>query len=191
MNHRLIAFAVLALGFLATPVSAAERIGYVDMARVMSESAAGKRARAEIEGMVKLKQEQISRESQKLKTLQQSLEKEQLTLTAAQKRTKQRDFDKKVQDYQQLAADTQRELGQKNVEHSRKVIVDVRAVIREIAQQEKTAVGAREKRPAGAVRRGWSRPDRQGHQGVRRQVQEIAAGSRGVRATPFRGGAFS
>ena len=86
MNHRLIAFAVLALGFLATPVSAAERIGYVDMARVMSESAAGKRARAEIEGMVKLKQEQISRESQKLKTLQQSLEKEQpLTLTAAQK----------------------------------------------------------------------------------------------------------
>jgi outer membrane protein len=137
VNHRLIAFAVLALGFLATPVSAAERIGYVDMARVMSESAAGKRARAEIEGMVKLKQEQISRESQKLKTLQQSLEKEQLTLTAAQKRTKQRDFDKKVQDYQQLAADTQRELGQKNVEHSRKVIVDVRAVIREIAQQEK------------------------------------------------------
>ena len=42
-----------------------------------------------------------------------------------------------MQDYQQLAADTQRELGQKNVEHSRKVIADVRAVIRDIAQQEK------------------------------------------------------
>ena len=151
MNHRLVAFAVLVLGFLAAPVHAADdsgmeevepvgragRIAYVDMARVVNESAAGKRARAEIEGMVKLKQEQISREGQKLKTLQQALEKEQLTLTDAQKRTKQRDFDKKVQDYQQLAQDTQREIGQKDAEHSRKVITDVRAVIREIAQQEK------------------------------------------------------
>lgn len=137
VNHRFITFAVLVLGFLATPVSAAERIGYVDMARVVNESAAGKHARAEIEGMVKLKQEQISREGQKLKTLQQALEKEQLTLTDAQKRTKQRDFDKKVQDYQQLAQDTQREIGQKDAEHSRKVITEVRAVIREIAQQEK------------------------------------------------------
>jgi len=137
VNHRLVAFAVLVFGFLAAPAHAAERIAYVDMARVVNESAAGKRVRAEIEGMVKLKQEQISREGQKLKTLQQSLEKEQLTLTDAQKRTKQRDFDKKVQDYQQLAQDTQREIGQKDAEHSRKVITDVRAVIRDIAQQEK------------------------------------------------------
>lgn len=137
MNYRLVALAVFVFGFLAAPVHAAERIGYVDMARVMNESAAGKRARAEVEGMVKLKQEQISREGQKLKTLQQSLEKEQLTLTDAQKRTKQRDFDKKVRDYQQLTQDSQREIGQKDAEHTRKVITDVRAVIRDIAQQEK------------------------------------------------------
>ena len=65
------------------------------------------------------------------------MEKEQLTLTDAKKRTKQRDFDKKVQDYQQLAQDTQREIGQKDAENFRKVVTDVRAVIREIAQQEK------------------------------------------------------
>ncbi len=139
MNHRFIAVTgtVLVLGFLVTPTQAAERIGYVDMVRVVNESVAGKRARADIEGMVKLKQEQISREEQKLKSLQQALEKEQLTLTDAQKRTKQRDFDKKVQDYQQLAQDTQREIGQKDIEHSRKTLTDIRAVIRDIAQHEK------------------------------------------------------
>ena len=98
MNYRFVALiaAMLVAGFPVTPVQAAERIGYVDMARVVNESVAGKRARADIEGMVKLKQEQISREGRKLRTLEQSLERGQLTLTGAQKRTKQREFGKKV-----------------------------------------------------------------------------------------------
>lgn len=136
MKHRIVVSAVVFLFVVAT-ASAAERIGYVDMARVVNESAAGKRAKTEIEGMVKQKQDQVNREGQKLKSLQQALEKEQLTLTDAQKRTKQREFEQKVQAYQQLAAEAQRDIGQKDAEHSRKVLADVRGVIREIAQQEK------------------------------------------------------
>ncbi|OGI39154.1 MAG: hypothetical protein A2V91_06730 [Candidatus Muproteobacteria bacterium RBG_16_64_10] len=128
---------MLVAGFLATPAQAEGRIGYVDMQRAVTESQSGKRARAEIESAVKKRQEQVSREGQKLKALQQSLEKEQLTLTDTQKRTKQRDFEQKVQTYQQLAADAQRDLSQMDAEHSRKVLTDVRAVIREIALAEK------------------------------------------------------
>ena len=139
MNYRLVALiaAMLVAGFLATPAQAEGRIGYVDMQRAVTESQSGKRARAEIESAVKKRQEQVSREGQKLKALQQSLEKEQLTLTDTQKRTKQRDFEQKVQTYQQLAADAQRDLSQMDAEHSRKVLTDVRAVIREIALAEK------------------------------------------------------
>lgn len=123
--------------FAAAPVMAAERIGYVDVQRVVSESAAGKRAYAEIESQVKQKQEQVNREGQKLKAQQQALEKEQLTLTDAQKRAKQREFEKKVQAYQQLAATAQRELSDLEAERTNKVITDIRSVIREVAQQEK------------------------------------------------------
>lgn len=139
MNYRFVALigAMLVAGFPATAVQAEGRIGYVDMQRAVTESQSGKRARAEIESAVKKKQEQVSREGQKLKALQQALEKEQLTLTDTQKRTKQRDFEQKVQTYQQLAADGQRELSQMEAEHTRKVLTDIRAVIREIAQAEK------------------------------------------------------
>lgn len=139
MNYRFVALigALLVAGFPATAAQAEGRIGYVDMQRAVTESQSGKRARAEIESAVKKKQEQVSREGQKLKALQQSLEKEQLTLTDTQKRAKQRDFEQKVQTYQQLAADGQRELSQMDAEHSRKVLTDIRAVIREIAQAEK------------------------------------------------------
>lgn len=139
MNYRFVALigAMLVAGFLATPAQADGRIGYVDMQRVIAESAAGKRAKADLEGMAKQKQEQVARESQKLKALQQALEKEQLTLTETQKRTKQRDFEQKVQAYQQLAGDAQRELSQKEAEHFRTVLVGIRDIIREIAKGEK------------------------------------------------------
>jgi len=129
--------AVLVASFATAPAFAAERIGYVDMQRVVSESAAGKHARAEIEGMIKQKQEQVNREGQKLKTLQQSLEKEQLTLTDAQKKTKQREFEKKVQAYQQLAAEAQRDLREKEAEFTRKALTDIRTAIRELAKEGK------------------------------------------------------
>lgn len=131
-------FLIAAAALAAEPVSAADqRIGYVDMQRVVTESAAGKRARAEIEGLVKQKQEQVNREGQKLKSQQQALEKDQLTLTEAQKKAKQREFEQKVQAYQQLAATAQRELSDLDSERSRKVLTDIRGVIREVAQQEK------------------------------------------------------
>jgi len=136
VKHRIVVSAAVLL-FAAAPAPAAERIGYVDMQRVVTESAAGKRAKAEIEGVAKQKQEQVDRERRKLQAQQQALEKEQLTLTETQKRTKQRDFERKLQAYQQLAAEAQREIGQKGAERERKVLTDVRAVIREIAHQEK------------------------------------------------------
>ncbi len=135
MTHRIVISAVVFL-FASASASAADRIGYVDMARVVNESAAGKRAKAEIEGIIKQKQEQVNREGQKLKTQQQALEKEQLTLTEAQKRAKQRAFEQKVQAYQKLAAEAQRDIGQKDTERSRQVLTAVRGVIRELAQQE-------------------------------------------------------
>jgi outer membrane protein len=130
-------FLMAAVAFAAGPALAAERIGYVDVQRVVTESAAGKRAFAEMESQVKQKQEQVNREGQKLKAQQQALEKEQLTLTDAQKRAKQREFEKKVQAYQQLAATAQRELSDLEAERTNKVITDIRGVIREVAQQEK------------------------------------------------------
>jgi len=137
VRHSLIVSTGVALLCAAVSASAAERIGYVDMQRVVSESAAGKRARAEIEGMIKQKQEQVNREGQKLKALQESFEKEKLTLTEAQRKTKERDFEKKVQSYQQLAADAQRDLREKDNEYTRKALTAIRAAIRELAKEEK------------------------------------------------------
>jgi outer membrane protein len=113
------------------------RFGYVDLNKVLLESKTGKRNKAEIEKLVKQKQEQITKEVQKTKNLHQTLEKDQLVLTDAQRRTKQREIQQKREDLQQMERDAQREVNKKNNEFLNKAMGEVRQITAEIAREEK------------------------------------------------------
>ena len=133
------ALAVLAISNMA---SAGEKpaIGYVDVRTVLLESKAGKQHKAEIEKIVKDKQATFKKEEEKLKTLQQNLEKEMLTLSDAQKQEKQRGFQEKVQTLQKNAQEVERDLRQKDSEYSNKAIEEMRKVIAEVAKEEKLSL---------------------------------------------------
>lgn len=133
-----ILLAVLLSGIAAGSGYAADvRIGYVDMRRVMTETKTGKRVKGEIEKTIKQRQESLSREEQGLKSMQQAYEKDKLLLSEAQKQTKQKEFDEKLKAYQQSAAEAQREIGQKEQEFARHAIPEIRAIIRDLAKEEK------------------------------------------------------
>jgi len=116
------------------------KYGYVDMRKLMLESKAGQRGKSEIERLVKQKQEQIAKEEQKIKDLRQAADKDQLVFTEAQKRAKQREIQQKTEDLQQLAKDAQREVAKKDNEFSSKAIAEIRALIAEIAKEEKLSL---------------------------------------------------
>ena len=67
------------------------KIGYVDLRQVLMESNVGKQHKAAMEKVVKEKQGALEQEEKKLQTQKEGYEKDQLTYTDAQKRTKQRD----------------------------------------------------------------------------------------------------
>lgn len=133
------ALAVLAVSSMA---GAADKpsIGYVDVRTVLLESKAGKQHKTEIEKIVKDKQAALKKEEEKLKTLQQSLEKEMLTLSDSQKQEKQRDFQEKVQALQKNAQEAERDLRQKDSEYTAKAIDEIRKVITEVAKEEKLSL---------------------------------------------------
>jgi len=133
----------MAAGLLiGAPVLAADsvKIGYVDVRAVVLESKSGKQHKAEMDKFVKDKQAALKKEEDKLKSLQQSLEKEMLTLTEAQKQDKQRGFQEKVQAFQKMAQEAERELRQKDTEHTNKSLDEVRKIIAEVAKQEKVGL---------------------------------------------------
>ena len=123
-------------------VGAADKpaIGYVDMRTVLVESKAGKQHKTEIDKQAKDKQAPLKKEEDKLRTLQQTLEKEMLTLTDTQKQEKQRSFQEKVQTFQKSVQDAERELRQKDAEFTNKLVEEIRKVIAEVAKEEKLSL---------------------------------------------------
>ena len=133
----------MAAGLLiGAPVLAADsvKIGYVDVRVVLLESKAGKQHKADMEKFVKDKHAVLKKDEEKLKSMQQALEKELLTLTEAQKQDKQRGFQEKVQAYQKMGQDAERELRQKDTEHTSKSLEEIRKIITEVAKDEKASL---------------------------------------------------
>jgi outer membrane protein len=113
------------------------RIGIVDMRKVLNESKAGKVTKVEIEKMVKQRQQALERDEKQLEGLQQAYEKEKLLLSEAQKQAKQKDFDTKLKAFQQATAAAQRDLQKQEAEFMQKAIPEVRAIIADLAKQQK------------------------------------------------------
>ncbi len=127
---------------VGAPVLAADgvKIGYVDVRAVLLESKSGKQHKANLETLAKDKQAAIKKEEDKLKSLQQTLEKEILTLTEAQKQEKQRSFEEKVLAYRKMGSDADRELRQKDAEYTNKALEEIRKVTTEVAKEEKVGL---------------------------------------------------
>jgi outer membrane protein len=141
MKKRILWSMVVSL-LVSAPVLAADnvKIGYVDVRTVVLDSKAGQQHKAEMDKFVKDKQAALKKEEEKLKTLQQSLEKEMLTLTEAQKQDKQRGFQEKVQAFQKSVQDDERELRQKDAEYTNKALEVIRKVIADVAKEEKVGL---------------------------------------------------
>jgi outer membrane protein len=135
----LLSVAALAAAILTAPAFAAEaaRVGYVDLRKVMLESKIGKKNRAEIEKLVAQRKEQLGKEEQKLKALQEAYEKDQLILTEEQKKARHKEFQDRAQAYQKLRAEAEQEVSKKDAEFSQKAVGEVREILAEIARERK------------------------------------------------------
>lgn len=116
------------------------KIGYVDVRQVLIQSNAGKQFQAVTEKAGKEKQNMFAAEEKKLQALKDAYEKDQLTYSEAQKRSKQRDLQDKYQALQDSVNDTQKEFRQKEGEFTGKSLKDIRTVIAEVAKEEKTTL---------------------------------------------------
>ena len=133
---------ILMTVFLNGVATAADRpaIGYVDMRQVMLESKIGKHNRGVIEKFVEDKKAVVAREEAKLKALQESFQKDQLLMTDAQKKDKQREFEAKVEAYQKMVAEAKQTINQKDTEFTNKTISEVKDIVRDIAKEMKISL---------------------------------------------------
>ena len=130
------------LMMLEDAVLAAEppAIGYVDVRKVMLESKIGKKNRAELEKMIKEKKAVLGKEEERIKTMQQAFQKDQLMMTDAQKQQKQKEFLEKAEAYQKMARDAKQEVDKKDNEYTSHTLTEVRAIIGDLAKEQKLSM---------------------------------------------------
>ena len=102
-------------------VYAAEvKIGIVDLMKALNESDSGKKAKSDLEGMIKSKQVILDGKGKEIEKLKGDLEKQASVLSADAKKSKEEDLEKMLREYQRLLTDSQNDVKKKEGEPKQK-----------------------------------------------------------------------
>jgi outer membrane protein len=120
----------------AAPTTAAARVGFVDIQRVLARSAAGMAAREQLEKEKAAMQKQVDAQRTELEKLRDELEKKGQLLSADARREKQEMLERKVRDARRLVDDLQATLQKKEEAMLTKVLQDVSGLIQKVGKDK-------------------------------------------------------
>lgn len=134
-------------GMLALALSAAAwaqgsqavqgKLGFVNTERILRDAAPAVRAQKKIEAEFKKRDEELARIAEQLKRMQDELDKNAMTMSESQRRTREREFGDLNRDFQRKQREFREDLNQRRNEELAQVVEQANRVIRQIAEQEK------------------------------------------------------
>lgn len=111
------------------------KIAIVDLYKVLNESEIGKKARSELESLIKTKQSSIEEKGKKIEALKADMDRQSAVLTAEAKKTKEDELEKLLKDYQRMVTDSQAEVRKKETELTAEILKQAREVINKLAKE--------------------------------------------------------
>lgn len=112
------------------------KIGSVDLIKALNESDAGKKAKADLEFMIKSKQSSLDEKGKNIEKIKSEIDKQSSVLSADARKSKEEDLEKMVRDYQRLVSDSQNDLKKKEAELTAEIIKELRGIIEKIGSEE-------------------------------------------------------
>lgn len=129
---------VVVLLLTGTSVFAADplKIGFVDLVKALNESESGKKAKADLEFLIKSKQVAIDEKGKAIEKGKNDLEKQASVLSQDARKSKEEELERLIREYQRLVSDSQGEVKKKESELTGDILKDIRAIIQKIGQDE-------------------------------------------------------
>ena len=113
------------------------KFGFVNTERILRDAAPAQRAQKKIEAEFQKRDQELARLADQLKRMQDDLEKNSVTMSDTQRRTKEREFSELNRDFQRKQREFREDLNQRRNEELAQVVEQANRVIRQIAEQEK------------------------------------------------------
>ena len=130
--------AALAFGALAVPAQAAElKIGFIDADRINRESVPAERATKKLEKEFAPREQDLRKLEQQIKSLQGQLEKDGLTMSESDRRTKEQELGRQTREFQRLQREFREDLNLRRNEELAALFERANKVIKQIAEAEK------------------------------------------------------
>jgi outer membrane protein len=122
--------ALLLIAFAGTGAGAQSlKIGYVDLQRALNESEAGKAAKERFKVQVDKLQVDLKKKKDAIDGLKEQLEKKSSVMEDEQVRNLQKDYEKRLRDFERSYKDSQAELQQKDNELTVELLKELQVVI--------------------------------------------------------------
>ena len=137
MHRALLILAAVALGLPAGEALAQSKIGVVQIERIVRDSAPAMRAQKKLEAEFSKREADLAKVGDQLKRMQDELDKDGVTMSEAQRRNKERDFNDLNRDFQRKQREYREDVNQRRNEELSAVIDQANRIIRQIAETEK------------------------------------------------------
>ena len=132
-----IIFIIMMVSLAAFTAQAAEvKIGYVDLQRIVTTSDQGKEAMQTLASIEKAKNALISEKVNEIKKLEEEFTKQGAILNPETKQKKQIEHEKLMSEYQKMRKDRDEELKKNETEFIQKIVIDVKKLLAQIAEEE-------------------------------------------------------
>lgn len=131
------ALAMLLVAAMAGSAAAQDvKIGYVDVQRALNESEAGAKAKEEFKRELDKLQAELKKQRDRIETLKDQIEKKAAVLKDQERRNLEKDYQKRLRDFERAYKDSQGELQAKDNELTASILRDLQEIIQEIGDRE-------------------------------------------------------
>lgn len=113
------------------------KMGYIDIQRAIVESQSGKKAKENFQTQVKKAEGELLKEKQELERLKSDLDKKSPLLKEEERRSMEKELDRRYLSYQRTMRDSQEELRQRENEMTGVILRELEKIVAEIGKNEK------------------------------------------------------
>ncbi len=140
MNTKLAALLIALLALLPASYASASdalKIGYVNTQRIFRDAPTAVKAAKKIEAEFSKRDQDLQRLSKQLQTLQESLEKNAVTMAESERRTKEKDLNEMSREFQRKQREFREDLNLRQNEENAAIIEKAKKAIKQLAETEK------------------------------------------------------
>jgi len=112
------------------------KIGSVDLVKALNDSDAGKKAKTDLEFLIKSKQASLDEKGKNIEKIKSEIDKQSSVLSADARKSKEEELEKMIRDYQRLVSDSQNEIKKKEGDLTAEIIKELRGIIEKIGSDE-------------------------------------------------------